>query len=91
VHPYLGAAIEGIATLLCRLASKALSEKGSQFCCIIDSFIGTSLVVAGKLTLKYTVLLQKTIKIIVRTKQFMLLIMQCFQLSTFRVVILIQY
>jgi len=47
VHPYLGAAIEGIATLLCRLASKALSEKGSQFCSIIDSFIGTSLVVAA--------------------------------------------
>lgn len=48
VNPYLGAAIEGFATLLCRLASKTLNEKGPKFCSIIDSFIGTSLVVAGK-------------------------------------------
>ncbi|XP_058984864.1 aquaporin-11-like [Musca domestica] len=47
VNPYLGAAIEGLATLLCRLASKTLSEKGPKFCSIIDSFIGTSLVVAA--------------------------------------------
>ncbi|XP_017465756.1 PREDICTED: aquaporin-12 [Rhagoletis zephyria] len=47
VHPYLGAAIEGLATLLCRLASKALSEKEPKFSNIIDSFIGTSLVVAA--------------------------------------------
>ncbi|XP_053961881.1 aquaporin-11 [Anastrepha obliqua] len=47
VHPYLGAAIEGFATLLCRLASKALSEKEPKFSTIIDSFIGTSLVVAA--------------------------------------------
>lgn len=44
----MGAAIEGFATLLCRLASKTLSEKDPKFCSIIDSFIGTSLVVAGK-------------------------------------------
>lgn len=49
MNPYLGAAIEGLATLLCRLASKTLSEKGPKFCSIIDSFIGTSLVVAGTL------------------------------------------
>lgn len=47
VHPYMGAVIEGFATLLCRLASKTLSEKGTKFCSVIDSFIGTSLVVAG--------------------------------------------
>uniref|UniRef100_A0A1B0A4L1 Aquaporin n=1 Tax=Glossina pallidipes TaxID=7398 RepID=A0A1B0A4L1_GLOPL len=47
VNPYLGAAIEGFATLLCRLASKTLNEKGPKFCSIIDSFIGTSLVVAA--------------------------------------------
>lgn len=44
----MGAVIEGFATLLCRLASKTLSEKDPKFCSIIDSFIGTSLVVAGK-------------------------------------------
>jgi aquaporin related protein len=42
-----GAFIEGIATLLCRLASKTLSEKGPKYAQILDSFIGTSLVVAG--------------------------------------------
>lgn len=42
-----GAFIEGIATLLCRLASKTLSEKGPKYANIVDSFIGTSLVVAG--------------------------------------------
>ncbi|KAL5288351.1 AQP12B family protein [Megaselia abdita] len=47
VHPYIGAAIEGIATMLCRLASKSLSEIGPRFGNVIDSFIGTSLVVAG--------------------------------------------
>lgn len=48
VSPYVGAAIEGVATLLCRLASKTLSEKEPKFSSYIDSFIGTSLVVAGK-------------------------------------------
>ncbi|KAM7344220.1 aquaporin isoform 2-T4 [Cochliomyia hominivorax] len=47
VNPYVGAVIEGFATLLCRLASKTLSEKDPKFCSIIDSFIGTSLVVAA--------------------------------------------
>lgn len=48
VNPYLGAAIECVATLLCRLASRALGELGPRHASIIDSFIGTSLVVAGK-------------------------------------------
>lgn len=48
VNPYLGAIIEGVATLLCRLASRALTELGPRHATIIDSFIGTSLVVAGK-------------------------------------------
>ncbi|XP_055372584.1 aquaporin-11 [Condylostylus longicornis] len=47
VHPYLGAVIEGVATLLCRLASKSLAETGPTFSSYIDSFIGTSLVVAA--------------------------------------------
>jgi aquaporin rerated protein, invertebrate len=42
--------VEGIATLLCRLASKTLSEKSPKYTTILDSFIGTSLVVAGKQT-----------------------------------------
>lgn len=47
MDPYLGAFIEMIATLLCRLASRALSELGPRHASIIDSFVGTSLVVAG--------------------------------------------
>lgn len=47
VNPYLGTVIEGVATLLCRLASRALGELGPRHASIIDSFIGTSLVVAG--------------------------------------------
>jgi len=52
VSPFAGAFIEGIATLLCRLASKTLSEKGPKYATILDSFVGTSLVVAGKENLK---------------------------------------
>jgi len=44
-----GAFIEGIATLLCRLASKTLAEKEPKYTSILDSFIGTSLVVAGNM------------------------------------------
>lgn len=55
VNPYLGAVIEGVATLLCRLGSRALGELGPKHAPIIDSFIGTSLVVAGKfLILKFS-------------------------------------
>lgn len=49
VSPLIGAVIEGVATLLCRLASKALSENNPKHASIIDSFIGTSLVVAGNI------------------------------------------
>uniref|UniRef100_A0A1Q3FJU2 Aquaporin n=1 Tax=Culex tarsalis TaxID=7177 RepID=A0A1Q3FJU2_CULTA len=45
VNLYLGAFIEGLATLACRLASKVISEKDAKFGAFIDSFIGTSLVV----------------------------------------------
>jgi hypothetical protein len=48
VSPLAGALIEGIATLLCRLVSKTLSEKSPKHATILDSFVGTSLVVAGK-------------------------------------------
>lgn len=47
MSPLAGAVVEGIATLLCRLASKALSEKSPKFATLLDGFIGTSLVVAG--------------------------------------------
>lgn len=43
-----GAAIEGSATCLCRIASKTLSEFKPRFSTAIDSFISTSLVVAGE-------------------------------------------
>ncbi|XP_026735713.1 aquaporin-12 isoform X1 [Trichoplusia ni] len=45
-----GAVVEGIATCLCRLASKSLGDLNPRFATAIDSFIGTSLVVAGVLT-----------------------------------------
>lgn len=48
VTPMVGAFIEGVATLLCRLASKTLNEKSPKYANILDSFIGTSLVVAGE-------------------------------------------
>ncbi|XP_061718633.1 aquaporin-11 isoform X2 [Cydia pomonella] len=42
-----GAVVEGIATCLCRLASKSLGDLNPRFATAIDSFIGTSLVVAA--------------------------------------------
>ena len=42
-----GAIVEGVATMLCRLTSKFLSDKEPQYASAIDSFIATSLVVAG--------------------------------------------
>ncbi|XP_073961455.1 aquaporin isoform X2 [Choristoneura fumiferana] len=42
-----GAVVEGIATCLCRLASKSLGVLNPRFASAIDSFIGTSLVVAA--------------------------------------------
>nr|AWT57818.1 Aquaporin AQP12L2 [Chilo suppressalis] len=45
-----GAVVEGVATCLCRLASKALGDLNPRFSTAIDAFIGTSLVVAGVLT-----------------------------------------
>ncbi|KAH8253725.1 hypothetical protein KR032_006631 [Drosophila birchii] len=56
VSPYLGAVIEGVATLLCRLASKAISAKEPRFGSYIDSFIGTSLVVAVVYAFNYVLL-----------------------------------
>lgn len=47
VNAYLGAFIEGFATLLCRLASRTIADLGMRHATFIDSFIGTSLVVAG--------------------------------------------
>jgi hypothetical protein len=45
-----GAVVECIATCMCRVASKALSDMNPNYGPAIDSFIGTSLVVAGKCT-----------------------------------------
>ena len=45
-----GFLIEGVATLLCRISSKLLSDKDPAYANYIDSFIATSLVVAGKYT-----------------------------------------
>ncbi|XP_045451191.1 aquaporin-11 isoform X2 [Melitaea cinxia] len=42
-----GVIIEGIATCMCRLASRSLSDSNPRFATAIDSFIGTSLVVAA--------------------------------------------
>jgi len=42
-----GALVEGVATMLCRLTSKFLSEKEPQYANAIDSFVATSLVVAA--------------------------------------------
>lgn len=48
MNPYAGAVIEAIATLACRVVSRTLSEIGPRHANLIDSFVGTSLVVAGK-------------------------------------------
>ncbi|KAL0870940.1 hypothetical protein ABMA27_004766 [Loxostege sticticalis] len=42
-----GAVVEGVATCMCRLASKTLGDLNPRFATAIDSFIGTSLVVAA--------------------------------------------
>ncbi|XP_050347597.1 aquaporin-11 isoform X3 [Nymphalis io] len=42
-----GAIVEGVATCLCRLASRSLSDLNPRYSTAIDSFIGTSLVVAA--------------------------------------------
>jgi len=42
-----GAVIEGVATLLCRLTSKYLGDLNPKYAAQIDSFVGTSLVVAA--------------------------------------------
>lgn len=43
----VGAVIEGVATALCRIASRAIADLEPKFASIIESFIGTSLVVAA--------------------------------------------
>ncbi|XP_045775203.1 aquaporin-11 isoform X3 [Maniola jurtina] len=42
-----GAIVEGVATCICRLASRSLSDLNPRYATAIDSFIGTSLVVAA--------------------------------------------
>ncbi|KAJ8946352.1 hypothetical protein NQ314_008909 [Rhamnusium bicolor] len=43
----LGAIIEAVATCLCRLTSRVLSESDSKFGNILDAFFGTMMVVAA--------------------------------------------
>jgi len=50
----VGAVIEGVATALCRLASRTLSDLQPRATTVIDSFIGTSLVVLGKCQTSHT-------------------------------------
>lgn len=45
MDPYVGAAIECIGTFLCRIASKSIAEINPRFGTMVDSFIGTTLVV----------------------------------------------
>ena len=45
--------MEGVATMLCRLTTKVLTDKEPQYSSAIDSFIATSLVVAGKLEMTH--------------------------------------
>jgi hypothetical protein len=52
-----GFLIEGIATLLCRISTKFLSDKEPAYSNIIDSFIATALVVAGTTVVVVVVLL----------------------------------
>ena len=47
VSVLMGAAIECVATMLCRLTSKALSVGEPEYASAIDAFVGTSLVVAA--------------------------------------------
>lgn len=47
VSMYYGAFIEAVATCLCRLASRAISDSGMRFATAVDSFVATSLVVAA--------------------------------------------
>lgn len=42
-----GALIEAVATLLCRLVSRTLSESNAKFGNILDAFFATMMVVAG--------------------------------------------
>ena len=43
----MGAIIEGVATLLCRLTSRYLGDLEPNYAAAIDSFVATSLVVAA--------------------------------------------
>lgn len=47
VPVFYGAIIEGVATCICRVVSRILSDLNPRFSTIIDSFVGTSLVVAA--------------------------------------------
>ncbi|EFN85024.1 Aquaporin-12A [Harpegnathos saltator] len=44
----IGALIECVATCICRVVSRVLGDLNPRFSTVIDSFVGTSLVVAGR-------------------------------------------
>lgn len=50
VDMIVGAVIEGVATCICRLISRTLSESNAKFGSVLDAFFGTMMVVAGKAT-----------------------------------------
>ncbi|KAK9505313.1 hypothetical protein O3M35_009397 [Rhynocoris fuscipes] len=50
VSAIMGAIIEGCATCICRVLSRALAEIQTKFGTELEAFIGTSLVVAGMFT-----------------------------------------
>ena len=61
--------MEGVATMLCRLTTKVLTDKEPQYSSAIDSFIATSLVVAGKFEMTHLFLFYFLSIICVYTKR----------------------
>lgn len=48
-----GALVECVATCMCRVVSRVLGDLNPRFSTVIDAFVGTSLVVAGRRTFLY--------------------------------------
>lgn len=53
--------MEGVATCICRVISRMLGDLNPRLSTAIDAFVGTSLVVAGKLILSLLIILSITI------------------------------
>lgn len=48
VSAIIGALVECVATCMCRVVSRVLGDLNPRFSTVIDAFVGTSLVVAGR-------------------------------------------